>query len=122
LVQLAEQFSRHYEDGQVIFVEGELGHEMFVVISGTVDITKKDDGDATPVASLGAGEMFGEMALVAGGKRSATAIARGHDTHVVRIDQARFVYLVSQQPAFALSVMRVLALRLAGMAPDAAPQ
>jgi CRP/FNR family cyclic AMP-dependent transcriptional regulator len=118
LAQVAEQFIKRYEDGQLIFAEGEAGHEMFVVMSGAVDIVKKGAGDDAVVASLGTGEMFGEIALVAGGKRSASAIARGQDTQVVLIDQARFVYLVSQQPAFALSVMRMMALRLAGATPD----
>jgi CRP-like cAMP-binding protein len=112
----AEKFIQSFADGQVIFVEGDPGSEMFVVVSGNVDITKHDGTGAVSVASLGTGEMFGEMALVAEGKRMATATARGSDTQVVCIDQARFLYLVSHQPAFALSVMRMMAHRLAGIA------
>jgi CRP-like cAMP-binding protein len=111
----AEKFIQTFADGQVIFVEGDPGSEMFVVVSGHVDITKHDGTGAASVASLGTGEMFGEMALVSEGRRMATATARGDATQVVRIDQARFLYLVSHQPAFALSVMRVMAHRLAGI-------
>ena len=47
-----------------------------------------------------------------GSARSATAIASAPATRVMRINHARFVYLVSQQPAFALMVMDALSKRL----------
>lgn len=115
MLRAAEKFIQKYEEGQAVFVEGESGSEMFVVLSGQVEISKESAGQPGVIATLEAGEMFGEMALVAGGKRSASAIAKGENTQVVCIDQARFVYLVSQQPAFALSVMRMMAHRLAGV-------
>ena len=62
--------------------------------------------------TLGKGEFFGEMAVIDGSARSATAIAAAADTKVMRINHARFVYLVSQQPAFALMVMDALSKRL----------
>lgn len=115
MLRAAEKFIQKYEAGQAVFVEGEPGSEMFVVLSGQVQISKQGSGEAGVIATLEAGEMFGEMALVAGGKRSASAFAKGDNAQVVCIDQARFVYLVSQQPAFALSVMRMMAHRLAGV-------
>ena len=48
------------------------------------------------------------MAVIDGSARSATAIASAPNTKVMRINHARFVYLVSQQPAFALMVMDAL--------------
>ncbi len=63
-------------------------------------------------SSLGKGEFFGEMAVIDGSARSATAIASAPGTRVMRINHARFVYLVSQQPAFALMVMDALSKRL----------
>ena len=50
--------------------------------------------------------------LVRGSARSATAIAAVPNTRVMRINHARFVYLVSQQPDFALMVMDALSKRL----------
>ena len=47
-----------------------------------------------------------------GSSRSATAIAASQNTRVMRINHARFVYLVSQQPAFALMIMDALSKRL----------
>ncbi|KWV52880.1 hypothetical protein AS156_09570 [Bradyrhizobium macuxiense] len=96
----------------VIFEEGSTGRELFVVLGGKVDIVKIDGGHKTVIVTLGRGEFFGEMAVIDGSARSATAIAAAPDTRVMRINHARFVYLVSQQPAFALMVMDALSKRL----------
>ena len=98
--------------GEVIFEEGSTGRELFVVLDGKVDIVKITDAGNTPIVSLGKGEFFGEMAVIDGSSRSATAIAATPNTRVMRINHARFVYLVSQQPAFALMIMDALSKRL----------
>lgn len=110
----AERFVQDFDAGETVFHEGDPGREMFVVLSGSVEIYRQTEGDKIhSLATLGQGEMFGEMALVAEGRRFASARALAPETRLVRVDQARFVYLVSQQPAFALSVIRMMAERLA---------
>jgi CRP-like cAMP-binding protein len=96
----------------VIFEEGSTGRELFVVLDGEVEIAKLDGTRKTSIIKLGKGEFFGEMAVIDGSARSATAIASAPNTKVMRINHARFVYLVSQQPAFALMVMDALSKRL----------
>jgi CRP/FNR family cyclic AMP-dependent transcriptional regulator len=96
----------------VIFEEGSTGRELFVVLDGEVEIAKVDGARKTTIVKLGKGEFFGEMAVIDGSARSATAIASAPNTKVMRINHARFVYLVSQQPAFALMVMDALSKRL----------
>jgi CRP/FNR family transcriptional regulator, cyclic AMP receptor protein len=98
--------------GDVIFEEGSTGRELFVVLEGQVEIAKVDGARKTVIVTLGKGEFFGEMAVIDGSARSATAIAATANTRVMRINHARFVYLVSQQPAFALMVMDALSKRL----------
>jgi CRP-like cAMP-binding protein len=85
---------------------------LFVVLDGKVEIAKVDGADKTVIVTLGKGEFFGEMAVIDGSARSASAIAASADTRVMRINHARFVYLVSQQPAFALMIMDALSKRL----------
>ena len=77
-----------------------------------VDIAKINGASKTVIVTLGKGEFFGEMAVIDGSSRSATAIAAAPNTRVMRINHARFVYLVSQQPAFALMIMDALSKRL----------
>jgi CRP/FNR family transcriptional regulator len=96
----------------VIFEEGSTGRELFVVLDGEVEIAKVSGASKISIIKLGKGEFFGEMAVIDGSARSATAIASAPNTKVMRINHARFVYLVSQQPAFALMVMDALSKRL----------
>ena len=107
-----EKCIKEFGVDDVIFEEGSTGRELFVVLDGKVDIAKIDRGNKTVIVSLGKGEFFGEMAVIDGSARSATAIAAAPNTKVMRINHARFVYLVSQQPAFALMIMDALSKRL----------
>jgi CRP/FNR family transcriptional regulator, cyclic AMP receptor protein len=107
-----EKCINEFDAGDVIFEEGSTGRELFVVIEGQVEIAKVNGASRTVIVTLGKGEFFGEMAVIDGSARSATAIAAADHTRVMRINHARFVYLVSQQPAFALMVMDALSKRL----------
>ena len=107
-----EKCINEYGVGDVIFEEGSTGRELYVVLDGEVEIAKLNGGSKTVIITLGKGEFFGEMAVIDGSSRSAPAIAASPDTRVMRINHARFVYLVSQQPAFALMIMDALSKRL----------
>jgi CRP/FNR family transcriptional regulator, cyclic AMP receptor protein len=107
-----EKCINEYGVGDVIFEEGSTGRELYVVLDGEVEIAKVNGGSKTVIITLGKGEFFGEMAVIDGSSRSATAIAASAGTRVMRINHARFVYLVSQQPAFALMIMDALSKRL----------
>jgi len=107
-----EKCINEYNVGDVIFEEGSTGRELYVVLDGKIDIVKSTGASRTLIITLGKGEFFGEMAVIDGSSRSATAIAAAPDTKVMRINHARFVYLVSQQPAFALMIMDALSKRL----------
>lgn len=101
-----------FDVDDLIFEEGSTGRELFVVLEGKVDIAKVNGDSKTVIVTLGKGEFFGEMAVIDGSSRSATAISAAPNTRVMRINHARFVYLVSQQPAFALMIMDALSKRL----------
>jgi CRP/FNR family cyclic AMP-dependent transcriptional regulator len=107
-----EKCINEYDVGNVIFEEGSTGRELYVVLDGKIDIVKDSGATRMTIVTLGKGEFFGEMAVIDGSSRSATAIAAAPKTKVMRINHARFVYLVSQQPAFALMIMDALSKRL----------
>ena len=107
-----EKCINEYDVADVIFEEGSTGRELYVVLDGKIDIVKDSGATRTTIVTLGKGEFFGEMAVIDGSSRSATAIAAASKTKVMRINHARFVYLVSQQPAFALMIMDALSKRL----------
>jgi glyoxylase-like metal-dependent hydrolase (beta-lactamase superfamily II) len=117
----ADKFLKRYPKGEYVFLEGSQGQHMYVVSSGKVDIVTERDGRETRLATLAKGDIFGEMALVDHLPRSASAIVAEEGTTLLEIDHALFVYLVAQQPAFALIVQKALSLRLRGMIPGAPP-
>jgi CRP/FNR family cyclic AMP-dependent transcriptional regulator len=81
---------RVYFDGNVIFAEGQNGDAMFLIESGRVSITRSDAAEREiQIATVGAHGLFGEMALIDGSPRMATAKAVGQTT-VVAISPAEF--------------------------------
>lgn len=107
-----EKCITEYDASEVIFEEGTIGRELFVVLDGEVNIVRKTPSTEIVIATLGKGEFFGEMAVIDSSPRSATAVAAAPNTRVISINHARFVYLVAQQPAFALMIMDALSRRL----------
>lgn len=101
---------RRFDAGERIFLEDDAADCMYLVRSGTVDVITF----GTVLESVGPGGMFGEMALIDGGPRSAAALA-AEATEVALIDKETFHALLREEPAFALEVMRVLAQRIRRM-------
>lgn len=98
---------QRFSAGQQITAAGAPGAEMYYIKSGEVEISL--NGKSLNI--VGAGEIFGEMALIDAKQRYADAVAKT-DCEVIGIDEKRFSFLVQEHPYFALNVMRVLAERL----------
>jgi len=110
------KFRQTYGKSEVIFEEGSTGSEMYLIRSGRVLLSvRQDETQQVPLVVLNPGDFFGEMALVDDAPRSATASAVEEDTELIVVDRARFLFMVRQQPAFALSLMHTLCRRLRDM-------
>ena len=103
----AGAMTREYKAGDVIFREGDPAQELYIVKSGTVEIRLGN----RLIDTLSERSIFGEMALIDPGSRSATAVA-ATDATIVPVSEKQFLFLVSHTPYFALTVMRVLVRRL----------
>lgn len=101
---------QRFEPGERIFLVGDEGSVMYAVCSGSVGITSAGE----MLETVRAGETFGELSLIDGSPRGATAIAR-EETEVAVIDEQAFNYLVERNPAFALDLLRRLSRRLRAM-------
>jgi CRP/FNR family transcriptional regulator, cyclic AMP receptor protein len=98
---------RSFKAGDTIFREGDAAEELFVVKTGKVEIRLGN----RLLETLPERSIFGEMALIDHGPRSATAVA-ATDATLVPVDEKQFLLMVSRTPYFALNVMRVLVRRL----------
>lgn len=98
---------KSFAAGERIFLAGQEGSEMFIVRSGKVAIK----AGGMVLENVGPGGLFGEMALIDGSPRSATAIAV-EPAEIAVVGQRGFLNLVKQSPEFALTVMRLMARRI----------
>ncbi len=106
-----EVYGRYFPAEAVVFEEGDPGSRMYVIQSGEVRIVKRVGSRSIELARLGAGEAFGEMALLEGQPRSATAIV-DVPGRVLEIDEAAFADLVRTEGEIALRLLRRLSSRL----------
>ena len=99
--------------GERVFAEGDDGDELFVVRTGRIRLEKAiAKGVARTVAHLGPGGLFGELAMVDAGPRSASAVAV-EDTEVVALGREAFRTLAAERPSLALTVLGRFAATLA---------
>ncbi len=87
--------TRQHQAGDTIFRAGDSGDTLHIIVEGSVDV---EDTNGHALATLGPGEVFGEMALIDGRRRSATVIASGAATFL-EIDKAGFELLAEKDEA-----------------------
>lgn len=92
---------------RVLAHQGDVGHEFFFVLDGHLMVL---DG-RTPIASLGPGDFFGEIALLDGRPRTATVRAEGI-TRLLVINHREFHSLMDEFPSVRTAVLEAVAERL----------
>lgn len=97
----------HLPAGRTLITEGTRGAEFFVVVEGTVTVTR----DGATLAELGPGDHVGEIALVSKVPRTATVVAATPVRVLVITDRA-FDGLMRRVPSIAIRVLATLAERL----------
>jgi CRP-like cAMP-binding protein len=95
-------------DGHVLTKEGRPGREFFVLVDGTARVTQK----GRKIADLGAGDWFGEIALLTDAPRTATVTATS-PVDVLVITDRSFRRVVETMPSIALKVLASVGERLA---------
>lgn len=110
LVRAGEK--RSFAPGAVLFQRGDAGDCLYAIVAGSVRVTVEGAaGDEVTVAVRGVGEVLGEMSLLDGEPRSATATAHGPVT-AVRIEKAAFDRWLTAHPVAARAMLGDLARRL----------
>ena len=101
----------NFAKNEMIFREGEVGSEGYLIKSGSVEIIKFDGVEYQSLATLESPALFGEMALIDRQPRSASARAK-EDTTLEVLDQPRFLEYLRKEPSAAWNLMTVLSSNL----------
>lgn len=104
---LVGRFSRALLAGETVFHEGEPGHEMFIVRSGAVEMRRGE----RVLATMRAGQYFGEMSMLIDSSRTATAVVV-EDAELIAIRRESFDAILRDNPGIGRSILRELAERL----------
>ena len=106
-----ERYLEGHPMGEIIFSEGDIGTEMYILQSGTVELVKSIGGEIRVLATLEKGDFFGEMSVLEDLPRNASARAKT-DVELVRINGALFDTILKHNPEIAIRMMRKLSRRL----------
>ena len=98
---------RELSPDEVLFHAGDVGDQMFGVVSGQIELRRGDK----VLARVGPDETFGEMSIIDNVPRSLTAVAVER-SEIAVITQRTFLFLVHETPMFAIQVMQSLASRI----------
>lgn len=105
------ELGRVYQDGEVITQQGDVGHTMFVIQEGIVEISIRTEHEEIVLNHLFRGDVFGEMSLFTKRERSATARAVGN-ARILTVDKRKFMKRVHQDPSLAYRILQKLSERI----------
>ncbi|TMP97454.1 MAG: cyclic nucleotide-binding domain-containing protein [Verrucomicrobia bacterium] len=110
LRKIARLFTQKlFRPGEKVFAKGDPGSEAYVVMRGQIEIHL--DENSLPIASVGSGQIFGELAFLDGSPRAACAVASQASILLV-IQRPAFIDLVQREPHLGMVILRNIALEL----------
>ncbi|MEQ8861187.1 MAG: Crp/Fnr family transcriptional regulator [Pseudomonadales bacterium] len=105
-------YSTPMRQGEILYLQGDPGACLFVVLAGEVRISASGpDGQELHLNTLSAGDVMGEIALMDGGSRTATATAT-RDGRLFRIDRVDFLGLAERTPDITWQLLQLLCRRV----------
>ena len=103
---------RTFKENEYIFHEGDTGNDMYILLSGRVSIfIKSKDNLQIKLCDIGAGGFFGEMSLLEGEPRTATALAV-ENTVALSVNKDNFEAFIVEQPSMAFKLLKGLSSRI----------
>jgi NADH:ubiquinone reductase (H+-translocating) len=101
----------HFEPGQEVFHQGDLGDRMYIVLSGSAEVTRREGAREIRLAEIGPGEYFGEMALLNQTTRGATVRCTAA-MNALSLPKREFGALAAHVPELRSSLDAVMSRRI----------
>ena len=105
---LMEKYGTSYYKGDIIFKAGEKSHKLYFIVEGSLHLVYED----REIRVLGAGDFFGEMAIVADGTRFADAIVDSEFCDIIEVRSEDIQSLILSEPKIAMNFLKHMALQL----------
>jgi CRP-like cAMP-binding protein len=109
--QVRRTFERVFAQGDLIFEEDDAGDVLFIIQSGEVELSRRAMTGRHTIATLTAGEFFGEMCVVIGERRTARAVAK-RETRLLELDGETLEAMCIDRPEIAIRIISRLTARL----------
>jgi CRP-like cAMP-binding protein len=109
--RFSHEHIEEYEDGEVIFKEGDDGRELYIIQEGCVQIKKQSSVGELVLIQFERGEFFGDMALLQSIPRFASAYSKGKSKILV-LQPGGFLLKIRRDPTFAFEMLQQLSARV----------
>ena len=103
--KLLARFGRRFSAGSVVFADGDIGTEAFLLQEGRVRLIKRVGVVERSLRMLRGGDLFGESALITGAARNSTAVAITDGVMLV-LDHATLEQVIASNPAVGMRVLQ----------------
>jgi CRP-like cAMP-binding protein len=109
--KVIEKFGKKFHDKQILIREGEIQQRIYWITSGEVYVTRRVGEKYRVMATLGKGELIGEMSFFDKSVRSATVIAKG-EVQTLEFSKENFADIYAASPQWSHRLMVSLAKRI----------
>ena len=106
-----DKFGRIFDPDQIIFCEYEPGNDFYMILNGQVRILKTVGNSIKTMDLINSGDIFGEMSLLDGQPRSATAVAVS-EVRTLNFNRENFDYLMNKTPQIAFKLLTLFSTRI----------
>jgi CRP/FNR family cyclic AMP-dependent transcriptional regulator len=109
--RFSHEHIEEYEDGEIIFKEGDDGRELYIIQEGCVQIRKQSAVGELVLIQFERGDFFGDMALLQSIPRFASAYSKGK-SKILILQPGGFLLKIRRDPTFAFEMLQQLSARV----------
>ncbi len=112
--RIPKRFIKSFGPGEIVFEEGEIGGEMYYILSGALSVSKR----GKVIRIIKENDYFGEIAMLLESERTATVTVIAPDTRLISISRDNFETLLRENPEIVLAILKEMSARLKSIDDD----